>query len=465
MERYMRISALTVQNFKGLRKVAIDCDKEVIVLAGKNGAGKSSALDAITALLMGKSAIPAEPIRRGENEGEIVAVIDGFTVRRTFTRKENGDIGGSLTITSADGMRAPSPQTWLDARINALGCDPIAFMASKPAEQAATLRTIAGVDTTALDVKRKAAFDSRTDIGRTGKDEAGALASMAHHPDAPAEVVEPVVVTPELVSASDIVAELAVADATARAKEAATRDAANESRVADTLLDIHSSASGKVGMLRRQLADAEEEERVAAGKATAKREEATRLASEANALVVTDPTPIRERLADVERANAEALRLAAEQNAAARKEADALNAKVRANAARKAQEEKVAAGRKEYAAKTAEIAALDAERAAMLAAATFPVKGLGFDLDGSVTFDGLPLAQVNEAKRIEVSMAIALAGDKPVKLVLIRNGSQLDEENMQLVADIAHAAGAQLWLERVGVADAGAVVIRDGGVA
>tara|TARA_R110000868_G_scaffold43603_1_gene146289 strand:+ start:112 stop:1497 length:1386 start_codon:yes stop_codon:yes gene_type:complete len=461
----MRISALTIHDFKGLRDVSIDTDRELVILAGKNGAGKSSALDAITVLLMGKSAMPAEPVRRGADSGEISAVIDGFTVKRTFTRKEDGGFGGTLTITSADGMRAPSPQSWLDARINALGCDPIAFMASKPSEQAETLRRIAGVDTTALDLKRKAAFDSRTEVGRVGKDDAGALANLVHFPDAPAAAVEAEVVSPVLVSASDIVAELAAADATVRAKEAAARDAENEARVADTMFDIHSSASGKVGMLRRQLADAEEEERVAAGKAQAKREEAKRLAVEADAVPVTDRAPIAARLATVESTNAAAIQAANEANAAARRLADETNAKVRANAAHKAQAEKVAAGRKAYAAKTAEIEAVDAERAALLAAAKFPVVGLGFNTDGNVTFDGIPLEQVNEAKRIEVSMAIALAGDKPGKIVLIRNGSQLDEENMALVADIAQKAGAQLWLERVGTGDAGAVVIRDGGVA
>ena len=165
----MRITALTIHNFKGLRSVSVDCDRELVILAGRNGAGKSSALDAITVLLMGKSAMPAEPIRRGEDEGEISAVIDGFTVKRTFTRKDDGSFGGTLTITNADGMRAPSPQTWLDARINALGCDPIAFMASKPSEQAETLRKIAGVDTTALDQKRAALEQERLIIGRDGK--------------------------------------------------------------------------------------------------------------------------------------------------------------------------------------------------------------------------------------------------------------------------------------------------------
>lgn len=477
----MRISALSIRDFKGIKEVSIDCDREVIILAGKNGQGKSSALDAITALLMGKGTIPAEPIRRGEDSGEISATIDGFVVKRTFTRKDDGSFGGSLTITSADGARYPSPQSWLDARINALGCDPLAFIASKPAKQAATLREIAGVDTTALDLRRKATFDSRTEIGRVDVTEKGALDTMPSYPDAPADVVEPVVVSPEIVSAAvvsaaDIVAELAAADATALARRDADRMVDDLTGAAGRKIAERDRLAAEATELRRKVMELEAAVVAAAEDAARQTAAAANASDAALRIEVTDRTPIAARLADVEQTNAAARAEAAEKNAAAireaneananaRREADALNAKVRANAARKAQEERVTAGRTAYAAKTAELASIDAERAAMLAAAKFPIAGLGFATDGTVTYDGLPLAQVNEATRIRVAMAISLAGDKALKLVLIRNASGLDDDGMQLVADLAREADAQLWLERVPTTDPGAVIIRDGGVA
>ena len=112
---------------------------------------------------------------------------------------------------------------------------------------------------------------------------------------------------------------------------------------------------------------------------------------------------------------------------------------------------------------TAEIEAIDAEKAAMLAAATFPVDGLGFGADGGVTFQGVPLAQASGAERIRVSMAVALAANPEIRVVLIRDASLLDEDSMAAVVAMAEAADAQVWLERVGTADPGAVVIVDGG--
>lgn len=54
--------------------------------------------------------------------------------------------------------------------------------------------------------------------------------------------------------------------------------------------------------------------------------------------------------------------------------------------------------------------------------------------------------------------------DDGIRIALIRDASLLDGDSMQLVGDLAAEMGAQVWLERVGDADDGAVIIRDGGV-
>jgi hypothetical protein len=62
-------------------------------------------------------------------------------------------------------------------------------------------------------------------------------------------------------------------------------------------------------------------------------------------------------------------------------------------------------------------------------------------------------------------MAVALAMNPKLRIVLVRDASLLDSDNMAIIAEMAEAAGAQVWLERVGTADAGAVIIEDGEVA
>lgn len=442
----MRIVALRVKDFKRIKDIAIDADRGVIILGGKNGQGKSSALDAVTAALMGSAAAPERPVRDGAERGEVEVTFDGgIVVKRTFTPG-----GGSLTIKTADGMSPSKPQAWLDARIGDLSCDPLAFMAAKPKEQADTLRRIAGVDTSEIDARRAGLYEERRDIGRDGEREAGALATMPEHADAPDEEV-----TPQQESAADIASELDAASETERAAQradAAVAVAEHDRMVADETAETAGSdleqARENLRRAEARLAKAQEARDVAARNV----DQASQVAALAHD-AVTDPAPIRARLADVERKNAEA-----------RREADAINQRVRAKKARAERAAVVARLRADYKAKSDAIAALDAERAKMLASAAYPVTGLGFDADGGVTFGGLPLSQASGAEKIRVSMAVALSARKDVRVVLIRDASLLDDDGLALVAKMAEERDAQVWLERVGDKDPGAVVFVDGEV-
>lgn len=492
----MRLLTVTVDNFKRIGHVALDAaDRTMILVGGKNGAGKSSLLDAISAALMGEKASPEEPIRRGESTGSVTVQLEGYTVVRTWTRKQDGTAGSSLKITGPDGGIG-SPQTWLAGKMGDLTCDPLAFMGLDSKKQAERLRKLVGLDTTALDQREANLRDARLQIGRDGDREGGALAKMGKPADAPAVPVVPTyrhadVVEAELVEAAQtspasILEEIAAAEATERAAEAAAAAlqiaARNCTGAADRLGTIHA----RIERLRAELAAAESElagEEEIAGKLAAARVAASDALDVARAAVVPS-APHRSRLAGVEaenkaardaaavqnaaarakaaEANAQAQREAAAANEAARQAADVANAKMRAMEAYKEQEARVVGLRADYKAKTAEIEAVAAERAAMLAAAKFPVEGLSF-ADGGVTFNGLPLLQASGAERIRVSMGIALAANPKIKLVLIRDASLLDEDSLAMVAEMAESAGAQVILERVGSGDPDAIIIVDGG--
>jgi len=110
---------------------------------------------------------------------------------------------------------------------------------------------------------------------------------------------------------------------------------------------------------------------------------------------------------------------------------------------------------------TAEIEAIDYEKARTLAAAKFPVPGLSFGDDG-VLFNGLPFDQASSAERLRVSVAMGLAMNPRLKVLLIRDGSLLDEDSLRMVAEMAEEAGGQVWLERVGKGDECQIIIEDG---
>ncbi|MDE2470486.1 MAG: AAA family ATPase, partial [Bradyrhizobium sp.] len=64
----MKIIRLESENIKGLRAVEVEPDGNVVIIGGKNGAGKSSVLDSMWYALGGKDALPSKPIRNGEKK-------------------------------------------------------------------------------------------------------------------------------------------------------------------------------------------------------------------------------------------------------------------------------------------------------------------------------------------------------------------------------------------------------------
>lgn len=446
----MKIETLKIKDFKRLASLDVNADRGIIILGGKNGAGKTSALDAIQLALCGTSSMPAQPIRDGADRAEIEVDLGEVIVKRVITRKDGGGYGGSLTIVTKDGMKPGAAQTWLNQRVGDLSCDPLAFMLSDPKKRAEQLRKLAGVDTTDLDRRRKEVEATRRDVGRDGAAEKARLDAMPYYDDAPESIVEPVAE-----SAADILAEL---DA-ARLTQSAVEKASERHQAAHAALGRHEAAMADAGanverMKRALEISIAERDALADGRATlldAIDDASSAVAKAQESLV--DDAPISARLAGVD-----------ERNRIARSEADAQNAKLRANEARASQAARTLALREEYAAHTQNLRAIDEERAAMLAAAKFPVPGLGFNDDGDVTFQGVPLDQASGAEKMRVSMSMALAANPSIRVVLVRDASLLDEDSMAIVADMAEAADAQVWLERVGSADPGAVVIVDGEV-
>src|SRR4051794_27498721 len=130
----IKIISLECENFKRLRAVAIRPNGNLVEITGKNGAGKSSVLDAIWAALAGKKAIQKQPVRKGQEKAEITLDLGHLKVRRTFTDK-GADFTTTLTVTSADGGKFASPQDVLDTLCGEFSFEPLAFARLKPEDQ------------------------------------------------------------------------------------------------------------------------------------------------------------------------------------------------------------------------------------------------------------------------------------------------------------------------------------------
>lgn len=105
--------------------------------------------------------------------------------------------------------------------------------------------------------------------------------------------------------------------------------------------------------------------------------------------------------------------------------------------------------------------ALDDSREDGLKKAVFPVEELSFGDDG-VTYNGFPFTQASDAERLRVSFEIAMALNPQLKVIRIRNGNQLDPNNLALVEEMAKENGFQVWIEWVDITGEIGVAIKDG---
>lgn len=415
----MNIISLESSNIKRIKALTITPEGNVVVIGGKNGQGKTSVLDSIVYALAGASSHPSQPVRQGEDKGRIVCKLEnGLTVTRTFTAAG----GTALNVTNGEGAKYPSPQAILDALVGRLSFDPLEFSRMPPKQQLETLKAMVGLDFTDQDRKRKTLYDDRTQANRDAKNTRARMEAMPHYPDAPAEEV----------SASDLLAELKRRQEDNKAIVQGREELASiESRMA--------KGEATIAEIDRKIAELQAQRTKAVALMGELDTSHKAKAQAVSSMVVQDEAEITAKLDDIQ----------------------AINRKVAANIMRLRAEDEARAWEAKSAALTAEIDQIDKAKAEALAAASFPVPGLSFDESG-VLFQGVPFSQASDAEKIRVSVSMGLAMNPKLKVILIRDGSLLDEDSLAIIAKMAAENDAQVWIERVGRGDECSVVIEDG---
>lgn len=407
----MKIDKVTAQNFKGLRKVKIDTRQTLVVLGGKNGAGKSSVLDAIVAALGGKRAVADEPIRRGAKSGYVEVELDGLTVTRDF--REDGKT--SLRVRSKDGGKYG--QARLDDLFSRLGPDPLAFLQAKPADQVELVQGALGIDLSGFEAREEGLIEDRRLLGRELREASAAFEAAPRIEGAPEDFV----------SIDEIVARLEEA----RDSQVELRRLEAKSRNLKTAMSEKVSDVGELrAALRREEAEADE--------LIAQVNEAKRELDEFEPIA---DGPLHNQLREIE----------------------STNANVRLNRARGEIGVRVEHVQAKHDEAESALASLRAKRAAEIQAAEFPVAGV--EIQGrALYFNGLPFSQASSAERLRVAVAIGIAQNPELRVLMIRDGSLLDLDSLQAVRDLAEELGAQVFIERVGDLDEDAVVIEAGEV-
>lgn len=390
----VKILGLLIENVKKLVVVEIKPSGNMVQITGKNGQGKTSVLDSIWWALAGTANIQGVPIRQGESVARIRLDLGEVIVTRTFKAKEDGDYSSAITVETVDGARFQSPQALLDSMLGALTFDPLEFSRMKPRDQYDTLRKfVPGVDFDGLERANKADFDKRTELNRKIKDMTALAAAIE---------VTPVDPSTPLIDESALVEEL-----TKAGRENTDLKVREERRI---------SGRNQISNLREQ---------------------AARLVEQADSLdrELADAAPLPP-LKDLSHLQQEI------------QQARTANELTRSGKQKWEIMQRAQSTHAEAEALTAAIEVRRNQVKAAVAQASFPVKGLTFG-DGQVLLAGVPFEQASDAEQLRASIAIAMALNPKLKVVRVRDGSLLDENSMKVLEEMAEAADAQVWIERV----------------
>lgn len=432
----MKIIELQVDRIKRIVAAFINPSGEIVTIAGKNGAGKSTLLDSIEWALGGARGIQAKPIRKGEQSGRIQVKLGDRDVELIVTRTFNEGKRPELTVTTTDGFTPPGgAQGVLDALLGDLSFDPHAFDRMDERSKFNELLRVfpIGVDPLRIKGLNDTDYAKRTDVNREAKAKRQLAAAVVVPVDAPSERIDESALIDRMQEAGEANAQIE----TRKAKRVdAVRSVAIARSLSEQLIEKAKNAQREVERLNRE--------------ATLKKEEADGLQEKIDsAPPLPDPIDIA------------AIRVELQAAQSANKTFDAAVAATTKRDELTEQAETAEALSKEL---TDRMATREQEKADAIAAATFPVDGLSVG-DGVVTLDGLPLDQASTSDRTKVSVAIAMHANPKLRVILIRDGSLLDEASLAQIEAMARDQDYQVWIEKVQTDGAVGFVIEDGTVA
>lgn len=423
-----KLIQLTAENIKRLKAVSFPMRDGMNVVGGDNGAGKSSVLDSLMFLFMGKKHPDPELLRRGEEKGFVEAETEHLIMKRTLTKKG----GGSLTLRLKEGNRSAfsAPQAEIDELTRPICFDPVRFLRMNAKDQVNALRLLVGLDFSELDTKYRTNYDLRTEVGRDHKRLEAEVEAMPY--DKSATQAIPLKPVQDKIANIESLQAMAIAAGTelSRAESAMTR---------------YKDRLGELGrqreVLQKQLEDVLKSIETGntlfleQGKIVSK----LRFDSEAKNKAVPNSVELMTEL--------EKLR--------------AHNQNVSQNELRAEKAKERDAKRREYDQLTSVVEGVEGDKKKMLAEAKFPIEGLSFDEDG-VRFNDLPLSQASSAEQLRVAVAVSAAMNPAMPVMMIKEGSLLDDSSMDLVSELADEFDLQVVMERVEKDGYVTILITDG---
>ena len=104
------------------------------------------------------------------------------------------------------------------------------------------------------------------------------------------------------------------------------------------------------------------------------------------------------------------------------------------------------------------------ERRRLMAGAELPLPGLQMS-ESQVTYNGIPVKQLGEARQILLGVAIGIAREPKLRLALIPHGEALDDDALAELHEMAEKNDFYVWIAKVDSSGKVGIYIEDGLIA
>lgn len=433
-----KIEYIAVKNFKWIKELEVSNLSRFVAVFGKNGAGKTSFIEAIKSAIKADRGINSK-VRIGEDKGEIEVKFEDFIIKRIV-----GDWG--KLIVEHNGELVKQPQAWLDGVFKGTIGDPQKFINLHNKEKIKYLLETQGkkLEYDALEKEREVKFEERTNLHRTylaKKEEVDKTDTSAF------EILENA-----SADTSDLQNKLKEAEThNAGWHELKARVEKGETVIEQTNSEIKAMIDG-IESIDRQIEALQKKKAEAEKNLTAKQEfldnASCQLADLRDKYENFDKIDTTEILAQLEAHN----------------QSIAKNAEIKAKKELYAQQVQA---RNELQAQWKE---LDNMVKAIEEQQNNLIKDLNLSYqlkleEGimyvSVNQNWIPLDELNTAQQLEIGVDICLSGPNEIKIITIENANALDPNTLERVREKIESNQAQCFLETVYSTGYDEIVIED----
>jgi DNA repair exonuclease SbcCD ATPase subunit len=392
----MKIINLKSKNIKGVKAIDITPKDNMVIISGKNGAGKTSALDSIWYALEWKAGAKGTPmpIRKGEKSAEVQLTLcedlsaedveQGKTPEPLFivNRVWASDDKTELKVTNGKGLKYTTPQKLLDDFIGYLSFDPREFTRMKGKDQRKLLIDLTGFDVTEIEKRIDYLRDQRLLKGREVKLLTGNREEITIE-DLPEE----------LISVTDINNEL--------------QNALVVNSKIDESIRTKKQAEEEIIRLKEKIISCEKY-------------------LEENTIIPIDS--LKEKLA----------------------ESQEINEQIRTRDRNRVADEKENKAQNEYDDFTREINEQLKKMEDGLKETWHKIPDQKLSLtETDILYDGTPYTQIAFSEQLKIAMRIAMALNPKLRVIRISDYSLLDNESKEMIRQMAKSEDYQVWAEEV----------------